>query len=110
MSRKRGDQGRSREPQGHVLPEWDAERFELSYGGELVKHFSREATDQWKILDRFQELGWPHRIENPLEDRPGRNRADHLYAVVGNLEHRCENRLIHFGSYGKGKYVIWRPR
>ena len=63
------------------------------------------------LLAAFQARGWPMRIPNPLPPPAGhQKRTEQLYNVVGNLNRRQINRLIHFHSEDKGKFVRWSLR
>jgi hypothetical protein len=48
-------------------PHYDATRRELQWRGRLVKRLKRAGCNQTAVLIAFENLGWPARIENPLE-------------------------------------------
>jgi hypothetical protein len=55
----------------HEEPEWEPTLCELRYRGRVVKQFHRAAPNQECILNAFQELGWPERVDDPLPQERG---------------------------------------
>jgi hypothetical protein len=59
---------------GSHRPRWDKHLRELWLGPHLIKWFRVPAPDQERILDAFEEEGWPASIDDPLPPRTGRPR------------------------------------
>jgi hypothetical protein len=66
-------------------PRWVAEDGELWCQGECLKRFRNDAAGQRRLLDAFEEAGWPRRIENPLPRDRKRNRKRWLHDTIGDL-------------------------
>jgi len=49
-------------------PNWDLDRGELTFNGEVIRRVRilRTPSQIQQILDHFQSAGWPTRIDNPL--------------------------------------------
>lgn len=96
-----------------VIPCWDADRHELFLEGQLVKRFRHRSPNQERVLNVFEEDGWPPVVRDPLipngESCPKRRLND----TIKGLNHCHENRLIRFRGDGTGEGVLWelcRPR
>ncbi len=85
-------------------PLWDAEHGKLWYRGNVAKKLrSRSvATSQCAILDSFQEMGWPERIDDPL---PGGKDQERLNKCVEGLNKKLS--WIRFRAGGDGKSFTW---
>jgi hypothetical protein len=83
-------------------PEWDADRGELKFGGAIVRHVKRNAVNIRLVLDSFQELGWPIRIDDPAAG--GKNQS----RVNGTVK-RMNQELtkIRFHADGSGAGYSW---
>jgi len=93
---------------GNGTPYWDAAVRDLWYRHCLVKHFRREAPNQGHLLDAFQELGWPLRMDDPLPRHAGVDSRDRLRDTVKSLN-RCQAPLVvHFEVEVTGLGVRWR--
>ncbi|MEK6677603.1 MAG: hypothetical protein AABZ47_18360 [Planctomycetota bacterium] len=80
------------------LPFWDKQRRELRFGDKVCKRFRTRATNQELVLQSFQELGWPPRIDDPLT--PGKR-----YETIRQLNEK--NEVIKFSSDGSGESICW---
>ena len=91
-------------PAAHAIPQWNTQRRELSFRGEIVKTYRQPAKNQEAILDAFQLESWPERIDDPLlyaKDGDARQRlADAVFALN-------KNGTIVFELDGKQR-IIWR--
>jgi hypothetical protein len=57
---------RDRTPE--ILPRWDPDRLQLSYGETQCRQYSRRnARNQFLILKAFQEAGWPRSVDSPFK-------------------------------------------
>lgn len=90
------------EPPRH--PEWDDELCELWYGGQLLKRIRgrKVAKNVIKVLDAFQEEGWPRHILDPL---PKGADSKRLHDTISSLNEGLE--LIHFRADGNGEGFCW---
>jgi hypothetical protein len=85
-------------------PEWDATKRELSFGQEIVASYDRDAKNQFTILRRFQEQGWPNRV-GEFHMQP-----EALGQTVRDLEKKLRRTPIRFHLYGAGSGVRWSRR
>ena len=51
---------------GAATPFWDRDRKELRIGSFVVKRFRWPAENQERVLNAFQEEGWPSRINDTI--------------------------------------------
>jgi len=94
---------------GDKTPHWDADRRELHFGCQLVKHYSRVAPNQETILAAFQEEGWPPRIDDPLTNHGEDDPRQRLHDAIRALNRCQKKRLIRFRGDGTGCGVVWGP-
>ena len=85
-------------------PVWDKLRRELRFDGELVKRFKWPAENQMRVLDAFQEQGWPSHIQDPLLP-PVLNAKQRLQDTLFCLNARHPVNVIRFRGDGTGKGV-----
>jgi hypothetical protein len=91
-----------------VLPEWDPKRQVLKYGGKVVKGFHQKSSNQVLVLAAFQELGWPHHMDDPLVPVKGIDPKHRLRFTIWRLNNHQENRLIKFLGDGTGQGIRWK--
>ena len=91
----------------HQRPYWDRASRELRFRNAVVKRFRKAAPNQELILDSFEELGWSHRIDDPLSHKDEIVPPVRLRDAIKRLNGKMENPLIRFGGDGRGKGVIW---
>ena len=94
--------------QGRLRPVWDRDRRELRLGDKIVKRFRWPAEVQFAVLERFETLGWPDRISDPL---PRDNNVDpkrRLHDAIKCLNQRRECELIGFHGDGTGSGIVVR--
>lgn len=85
-------------------PSWDRDALELKFGGEVVRRVSRAnmAVNLIRLLDVFEEDGWPSRVDDPL---PGSPDAVRLHKAVRSLNRGLTR--IRFHADGTGEGVRW---
>ncbi|MBI1900417.1 MAG: hypothetical protein HYS13_04785 [Planctomycetia bacterium] len=76
----------------------------------MVKRFRRPAPNQERILARFEQLGWPERIDDPLPKAGEVVPTQRLHEAVKRLNGAQLRRLLHFWGDGTGRGVCWRWR
>jgi hypothetical protein len=91
-----------------LKPAWDRERRELVVGGQLVKRFRVPAASQERILDAFEEEGWPQRIDDPLPHTNNLVPRARLHDAIKNLNRHHVHRLIVFQGDGRGVGICWK--
>jgi hypothetical protein len=74
----------------------------------VVKQFNKPAPNQELILATFEELGWPQRIDDPLPPQGEIVPSVRLHDTLGRLNRTLQNPVLHFGSDGAGRGVVWR--
>jgi hypothetical protein len=84
-------------------PIWDKDRFQLLYKDVLCLQYTRPAPYQHLLLEAFQEMGWPERIDDPL---PSGKRSQTISDLQKKL--RESNSLIMIERDGTGKGFSWR--
>jgi hypothetical protein len=82
------------------LPSWNGDRRQLWFDGTLCRQYKPPALSQELVLQSFQELGWPKRIDDPLP--PGK-----LEETVKNMRRIFAECPITFGRDGTGKGIVW---
>jgi len=84
-----------------LKPEWNREIGELRFNNEVVRKVKTSvAKCVVLILDSFQELGWPRRIDSPLDPDPVR-----FHDAIASLNERLTK--ICFSADGSGKGIRW---
>lgn len=99
----------ARKQNRRCIPRWDEQLHELWYDGVLVHRFRRVAATAELILEAFEELDWPHRIDDPLPPLKGRREPMRLRKEIYALNHRLQNRRIRFRMDGSGTGILWEP-
>ncbi len=87
-------------------PIWDRDRRELRFGDTVVKRFKWPAENQELVLNAFQDLGWPIRVENPLAAHPSICPKRRLHDTLKCLNRKQVNELIKFRGDGTGLGVL----
>ncbi|MFO0811484.1 MAG: hypothetical protein U0746_22880 [Gemmataceae bacterium] len=91
-------------------PRWDAARRELWFRGRLVKRFRQAAENQTRIIDAFEQRGWPPRIDDPMPPEDGVVSEERLHETIKALNRNQKYRGLHFGGDGLGTGVLWEAR
>jgi hypothetical protein len=84
-------------------PRWDRANRELWYGNTLCARYKRPAPNQHLLLQAFEELGWPERIDDPL---PRGRRADTISDLQATL--KAHHSAIVIERDGSGTGFTWR--
>ena len=91
------------------FPEWDCDRRELRFQGQVIKRFKLPSANQETILMAFQEEGWPARIHDPLPPTPQCDPKQRLRDSIKSLN-RCHKKpLLRFTGDGTGEGILWEP-
>jgi hypothetical protein len=88
---------------GMGKPRWDPATRKLFLGSQEVGCFTAKAENLKKVLDAFQEEGWPPRIDDPLERS---NYGERRHDTVRDLNEKVS--LIKFASDDCG--IRWELR
>ena len=88
-----------------TVPLWDSARRELRLGTTLVRRYRRHAPHQERILDAFQQSGWPACIHNPLSNRCSYD--EQLHDAIKRLNRHQDQQVLCFKGDGSGKGVLW---
>lgn len=89
-----------------VTPVWDRTKRELRVGNRVVKQFKWPAENQERVLDAFQDNGWPVRIDDPLLPHPEICPKRRLHDTLKCLNRKQANELIKFRGDGTGLGVL----
>lgn len=91
-----------------LKPCWDKSRSELRLRSLLIKRFRVPAPNQERVLDAFQEEGWPSRIDDPLPPSGNRPAKQRLRETVASLNRHQSTACLEFESDGKGLGICFR--
>jgi len=92
---------------GRSKPHWDCHARNLYYGETLILHFHRDAPNQMRILDAFEELRWTPRTDDPLPPHGGVDPRERLHDAVKNLNLRQSPLRLSFVMEADGRGVRW---
>ncbi|MDA7924300.1 hypothetical protein N9B60_02775 [Mariniblastus sp.] len=87
-------------------PVWDRARRELRLGNKLIKRFKWPAENQERVLDAFEDNGWPTHISDPLEAHDSICPKRRLHDTIKCLNRKQINGLIKFRGDGTGLGVL----
>ncbi|MGY8750076.1 MAG: hypothetical protein ACKVHR_18705 [Pirellulales bacterium] len=87
-------------------PVWDRARRELRLGNKLIKCFKWPAENQERVLDEFEDNGWPSHISDPLESHDSICPKRRLHDTIKCLNRKQINGLIKFRGDGTGLGVL----
>ena len=101
-----GEQPAERDPE---KPHWDKQARELRFRGVVVRRLPKPASSKnvVGILDEFEDLGWPTRIDDPLT-RGGKD--DRRRRAVETLNGRMLSDMIRFACDSDGTGFLWRAK
>jgi len=87
-----------------LQPTWDKALSQLLFDDEVVRKVSPQAANLIKILDAFQEDGWPKKIDSPFSpcEDGKQKRSDAIRELNKKL------RKIRFESDGSGEGLLWK--
>lgn len=94
-------------------PCWERRNRVLTFAGLVVKRFRHPSRNQELLLDAFEQLGWPERMDDPLPPRPESVPSSRLHDTVKQLNRYQQTPLLRFGMDGPGRVLasthIGRP-
>ena len=93
-----------------MVPKWDSERRELRVDQRIIKRYRWPAANQERILDAFEEEGWPHRIDDPIPPDRSTEPRQRLRDTINSLNNSLEPMLIRFRGDGTGRGIIWQSQ
>ncbi len=82
-------------------------REALFLGQRLVKRFRVPAANQERVLNAFEEEGWPDRILDPLPPLGDQDPKRRLSDTIRALSHNQVEPLLRFHGDGTGQGVLW---
>jgi hypothetical protein len=86
---------------------WDSCAREFRFGDRLIKRFRVPAANQERILDAFQEEGWPTHIDDPLPPVQELDSKRRLHDTINRLNRNQKDSLVRFHGDGRGQGVHW---
>ena len=87
-------------------PHWDRRHRVLTLGPVTIKKFRHPARNQERLLNAFEEHGWPEQIDDP-GPRPESLTGVRLNDTIRQLNRHQQTPLLRFGSNGKANGVRW---
>jgi hypothetical protein len=75
-------------------------------GNKLIKRFKWPAENQERVLDEFEDNGWPSHISDPLEFHDRICPKRRLHDTIKCLNRKQINGLIKFCGDGTGMGVL----
>lgn len=91
-------------PPQNAVPQWDPDTLKLTRAGIVLKHVRSRtiAANVVRVLDAFEEQGWPSRIDDPMPDGPDQMR---LHATILSLNTRLSQ--VRFHADGSASGITW---
>jgi hypothetical protein len=86
-----------------LKPRWDQNARKLWYGTTLCASYAKAAPNQTRLLESFEELGWPTRMDDPLD-------RDQLRHTIEDLQRKLKDGPIIVECDGTKSGVCWRLR
>jgi hypothetical protein len=90
-----------------LKPTWVKEEWEIRKGDTLVKKFKREAPNAFRVLDAFQEEGWPSSILDPLPGTVDQGSDQQRRHDTIKSLNKHQNQ-IRFSGDGSGERFSWK--
>jgi hypothetical protein len=90
-----------------LRPSWKIEAGELWWQGECIRRFRHDANSQRRVLDAFEELGWPNHIDDPLPGSRGVNCKQRLRETIKSLNRGQRPLRLRFRCDGTGEGIRW---
>lgn len=87
---------------------WDRSQWTIFLDGTPLRRFRREAPNQFKVLDSFEEDGWVDTIDDPLPPVNGIDSKCHLRDTIENLNRCLPAGKLRFHVTGKGERISWK--
>lgn len=100
------DDGTNGNSEMSAHPVWDRVRRELRFGETVVKRFKWPAENQERVLDAFEENGWPRHINDPLEQHASICPKRRLHDTLKCLNRKQVVEAIKFRGDGTGLGVF----
>ena len=99
-----GEESAERDPE---KPHWDKPARELRFRGVVVRRVPRPALSRnvVRILDEFEDFGWPPRIGDPFGEG---GKDDRRRRAVETLNKGMLNASMRFACDGDGTGFLWR--
>jgi len=91
-------------------PAWDAQRRELRFGDRLVKAYRVPAANQERVLEAFQDAGWPECLDNPLPHASDQDAKRRLHQTIQKLNQSTRSGPLRFRGDGTGQRICWELR
>jgi hypothetical protein len=96
-----------RPPAPGEKPHWDRAGRALWFAGAVVLRFRRSAGNQERLLDAFEEQGWPPEIDDPLPRLRRVKPGERLRDTVKHLNAHLGGEPLHFRVDTEGRAVFW---
>jgi hypothetical protein len=86
-------------------PVWDPDRRELHFNGRVIRKIRRYTKSHLDlVMESFQEMGWPCRIDDPTPPMPNQVESEKRYEIVKSLN----KGLTAIAFFTDGKKFGWR--
>ena len=101
-----GEKPAERDPE---KPHWDKQARELRFRGVVVREVPKPALSKniVRILDEFEDFGWPPRIDDPFGTG---GKDDRRRRAVETMNNGMLNKSMRFECDGDGTGFIWRAK
>ncbi len=97
----------SKDPYALDRPQWDSQRRQLRFKGQLVKGYRVPAPMQEAILAAFEAAGWPHCIVGPVDEDHALAPKQRLPNTIRALNRSQSRLVLRFHGDGTGSRVCW---
>src|SRR5262245_57547202 len=94
----------ARSRRGQKKPNWDPDHGELTMGGVVIRRVRGRTVARRiiAILEAFQRLGWPKRVDHPDPDVDSQTLRESVQSLNRGLS------LIRFEADGTGRGIRWK--
>jgi hypothetical protein len=89
-------------------PRWDKKKGKLLLGDLPIRRVAGHAKNVRLVLDAFEEVGWPDRLDDPIPGRPGKLNSQRLSDTIKSLNTGLKH--IRFHTDGTGEGICWERR
>jgi hypothetical protein len=74
-------------------PRWDRQEMVLRWRGEECRRYSREADNQFMVLDAFEGANWTQKLKSPFPGDDGTK----LKETIDGMNKRMNDSILRFG-------------
>jgi len=89
-------------------PKWDRKTGKLFYDGVSILEISHQGCNQWRLIEAFDQAGWPEHLDDPLSEPEQRwHSSERLNQTVKDLNRKLKGKRLHFRVDADRLSVRW---